>query len=400
MPRSNKLVIGVLVTLMVAFGPIALDLFLPTLPQLVGAFDTDVPRVQLTLSVYMIGFAISQMIYGPLSDRYGRRPMILTGIAVFGIASLASTGTTTIEHLLFWRFVQALGAASGVVLGRAVVRDVFGRHDSARMLAYVMTAMALAPLLAPILGGVLADAFGWRATFWALLGYAVIAFGAIVWLLPESNKTLSPTASAPRAILATYGTMLRHREYMGYVLTMTLLFSGLFAYISGSSFVLITVMDLTPKAFGLAFGASALGYGAGSQISGRMVHRLGIERLCLWGSVLAALSGITMAVLALAGMATPIAVVAPMVGVMLGIGMASPGAAAGAAGPFPNAAGAAASLLGFIQFSVAAIAGVAVGRWHENSAVPMATIVAIATVGAVVVFLTMVKGRPAVPQRP
>ncbi|MHA1571931.1 MAG: multidrug effflux MFS transporter, partial [Alphaproteobacteria bacterium] len=358
------------------------------------------PRVQLTLSVYMIGFAISQMIYGPLSDRYGRRPMILTGIAVFGIASLASTGTTTIEQLLFWRFVQALGAASGVVLGRAVVRDVFGRHDSARMLAYVMTAMALAPLLAPILGGVLADAFGWRATFWALLGYAVIAFGAIVWLLPESNKTLSPTASAPRAILATYGTMLRHREYMGYVLTMTLLFSGLFAYISGSSFVLITVMDLTPKAFGLAFGASALGYGAGSQISGRMVHRLGIERLCLWGSVLAALSGITMAVLALAGMATPIAVVAPMVGVMLGIGMASPGAAAGAAGPFPNAAGAAASLLGFIQFSVAAIAGVAVGRWHENSAVPMATIVAIATVGAVVVFLTMVKGRPAVPQRP
>ncbi len=400
MPRTNKLAIGFLVTLMVAFGPIALDLLLPALPQLMKAFNTDVMRVQLTLSVYMFGFAISQIIYGPLSDRYGRRPMILTGIAVFGIASLASTGTTTIEQLLFWRFVQALGAASGVVLGRAVVRDVFGRDDSARMLAYVMTAMAVAPLVAPILGGVLADAFGWRATFWALFGYAVIAFAAIALLLPESNKTLTPSAGQPRTILTTYGTMLRHREYMGYVLTMTLLFSALFAYISGSSFVMITVMGLSAKAFGLAFAANALGYGAGLQISGRLVRRLGVDRLCLRGAAIAALSGMTMAGLALLGAATPIAVVAPMVGVMLGIGIASPSAAAGAAGPFPNAAGAAASLLGFIQFTVAAIVGVAVGHWHENSAVPMATIVAVATAGAVVVFLTMVNRRSPAAQSP
>lgn len=391
MPMTNKLVLGTLVTLMVAFGPIAMDLFLPALPQMVEAFGSDVARVQLTLSVYMLGFALSQIIYGPLSDRYGRRPLILTGIALFGLASLASTAAATIEQLLLWRFLQALGAASGVVLGRAVVRDLFERQESARMLSYVTSAMALAPLLAPILGGVLADEFGWQATFWALVAYAAIAFAAIAWLLPESNKNLSRTATQPRVLAGTFAKMLGHREYVGYVATATLLFAALFAYISASPFVLIGVMGLTPKAFGLAFAANAVGYGAGSQISARLVRRLGLERLCSLGTTVSALFGLLLAGLAIAGAATPVAVVVPMVGVMLGVGLASPNATAGAAGPFPEDAGTAASLLGFIQFTVAASVGVGVGRLHVDSAVPMAVVIAVAAVGSCLSYRYAVK---------
>jgi MFS transporter, DHA1 family, multidrug resistance protein len=392
-PDARSPLITFLLIALVAFGPLSTDMYLPSLPSLVRVFETDVPTVQLTLSAFMVAFALSMLVYGPLSDRFGRRPVLIGGTAIYVLASVACALAPTIEVLIGARVLQAFGACAGPVIGRAVVRDVWGRDKAATVLAYIATAMALAPAIGPIIGGWLDVAFGWASTFWALAGFSGLALVMVVLLLGETNAHRNPDATSFGGLAKSYGALLRHRVYLGYVLTVSASYSVIFCFISGSSFVLIDVVGLTPDLYGLSFAGVVIGFMIGSFTSARISSRLGGAQMILMGGCLTALGGLVMAGFAWTSAPTVWTVVGPQAFAMIGVGFIMPNAQAGAIGPFPTMAGAASALMGFTQMGLAALVGLGIAVAFDGTARPMATGVAIAGVLALTAFLGLVRGR-------
>jgi DHA1 family bicyclomycin/chloramphenicol resistance-like MFS transporter len=368
--------LAILLTTLVALGPLSTDLYLPALPTLTQVFATDVARVQLTLSVFLAGFAVAQLFYGPLSDRYGRRPVLLFGLALYLVSSLACMLATSIDALILARFFQALGACVGPVLGRAIVRDVYGPLQAARVLAYISGAMAIAPMIGPFLGGWLTVWFGWRTNFAALTLFSAVQVTATFLLLGESNAHRDPEATQPRRILGNFRALLAARRYLGYLLCFSFGYAALFSFISGSSFVLIELHGLSPQAFGASFGFVVTGYITGTMISGKLTLKLGPPRLVLMGALLGTAAGTLMAILALAGGGVW-AVLLPMFVYMVATGLVMPNAIAGALVPYPKMAGAASALMGFVQMSLAAAVGIAVGHAWNGTAIPMTAAIAL-----------------------
>lgn len=366
----------VLLAMLVAIGPLSTDLYLPSLPTLVREFDTNVSDVQLTLSVFLFGFAISQLIYGPLSDRFGRKPVLIVGLSIFAAASAACALATSVSMLIGLRLMQAVGACSAGVVSRAVVRDLFDRRQAARMLAYSGALMGFAPAVAPLIGGYLLIWFGWEANFFvvALWGAVLIL---IAWTsLAESNTAPDPLALTPARMLANIRQLLSSRVYLSYALTNSAVFSGLFAFISGSSFVLIDVLGIPANEFGYYFALGVIGYMVGTVISGRLGSRVDVHRMIRIAAAFAALSGCTMAALALLGLENVWAVVIPMIGYMIAFGTIMPQSTASALAPFPGIAGLASAMLGFFQMTLGSLVGVAVGVLHDGTQIPLAMIVA------------------------
>jgi DHA1 family bicyclomycin/chloramphenicol resistance-like MFS transporter len=362
----------------VALGPISTDLYLPSVPAIGQDLGADVAATQLTLSVFMGAFAAAQLPVGPLSDRFGRRPIILIGLAVYALASVACAFAPSIEMLIAARAAQAIGACAGVVLGRAIVRDIYGHDRAARMLALIGSAMALAPMIGPILGGAVQVLFGWRWNFGILAGFGLVTL-ALAWIgLAESNDRRDPAALAPLRMAANFGTLLRHRGFLGFALSAAFSYAGLFAFISGSSFVLIDGLGVPAEHFGYFFALVVLGYVAGTQVTARLTMRLGIRRMLWLGGVICVAAGIAMVVLghtATRGLGA-LAVVGPMVCYMIGMGIVMPNAQAGALGPFAHMAGAASALMGFLQMAIAALTGIVFGQLHDGTPLPMTALVA------------------------
>lgn len=377
MPRSDSLTVRALLTVLVAFGPLSTDLYLPALPSLVTVFGSDIPTVQLTLSVFLIGFAGSQLFYGPLSDRFGRRPVLMAGVVVYLLASVVCAFAQTVEQLVFARLLQALGASCGPVVARAVVRDVYGRDRAATVLAYLAMAMALGPAVGPMIGGFLTVHFGWRSNFviLALLGAGALA--GVVLLLAETNLQRDRDALKPVRLLGNYARVLGDRRFLGYAAVVAGAYSGIFAFISGSSFVLIERLGLSPTVYGLSFGGVVLGYILGTFTAGQVSARLGTARMIRLGTLISLAGGAAGLVLAVAWPPSPAAVVLPVFVFILGTGLTLPNAMAGAVGPYPTMAGLASSLLGFIQMGVAALVGLVVGHLNDGTAVPMMEAIAV-----------------------
>jgi DHA1 family bicyclomycin/chloramphenicol resistance-like MFS transporter len=367
---------AVLLATLVALGPLSTDLYLPSLPELAAAFDSDAARVQLTLSVFLAGFGIAQLVYGPVSDRFGRRPVLLGGLAIYLLSSVACMLAPGIDTLIAARFFQALGACAGPVLGRAIVRDLYGPVEAARVLAYLGGAMALAPMLGPVLGGFLTVWFGWRANFALLATFSALQLIATALLLRESNALPDATATRPRRILANYRRLAVAPSYLGYLLCFAASYAALFAFISGSSFVLIGLFGFSPQGFGASFGFAVSGYLAGTLMAARLASRMPSRRLVLIGTVLGAAAGSAMLLLA-AAWPTAWGVLLPMFCCMLGTGLVIPNAIAAALAPYPGMAGAASALMGFVQMALAAGVGAAVGHAFDGSPVPMAIAVAL-----------------------
>jgi len=382
---------GVLLTALVAFGAVSTDLYLPSLPSIARDLETDVSRAQATLSVFMVAFACAQLVVGPLSDRFGRRPTLIGGLLLYILASVACIFAQTIDALLAARFVQALGACCGPVLSRAVVRDLFARADAARVLAYMGAAMGLVPAVAPVIGGQLEAWFGWRASFVFLTGFAALVLAAVWGLLPETNRRRDPGMLAPGRLIRAYAGFLGDRLYLGLTGAVACAFAGLFAFISGSSFVYIDLFGVRPDRFGFYFGACALGYAAGSLLAGRLARRVAPERLLPAGAAICAAGGAVMAAMALdggavgetaAGVAAARLLTLPMIVYMIGFGMVMPNGFALILGPYPQRAGAAAALVGFVQMAAGAAVGYAVGALLGDSPAPMAVAVALAGAGS------------------
>lgn len=393
MLRPESFLFAAILTALVAFGPLSTDMYLPSLPAMKTDFGATVSQVQLTLSVFLAGFAVSQLFYGPLSDRFGRRPVLLFGITVYGLASVACFLSTTIEGLILARFFQAFGACSGPVLGRAAVRDVYGQERAAQVLAYMGSAMALAPAVAPMFGGYLQVWFGWQANFVAISIFAFVLIGLVFFLIRETNMHQNPEALKPARIVGNYVQLLKHRDFLGYVLLNSFVFSGLFAFISGSSFVFIDIFGLEPNIYGICFGIVVCGYISGTLLAGRFSRKLGGPRMLCYGSILAMIAGLLLAGIAYIGGNTPTSVVAPMVLFMVAVGLVMPNSMAGAIGPFPKMAGSASALMGFLQMTIAACVGGSVGLLHNGTHLPMVSAIAVMGVLSFVTYFVFVRSK-------
>jgi len=374
--------VAVLLTAVVAIGSLSIDMALPSLPATAQAFGAQPATVQLTVTLFLAGFAVAQLVHGPLSDRIGRRRVLLGGLVVYAVGGLACWAAPSARLLVAARLLQALGAGSGPVVGRAVVRDLYEPTQAARVLGYMGTAMALTPILAPIVGGVIHVAFGWRAVYLTLAACGVIFLGVAVLLVPETNRRRDPDALRPGHLATNAADLLGDRTFLGYVLVVSLMFGGQFAFISGSSFVLIEVLQVPPHVYGLCFGLVAFGLMTGSFLAARLTPRVGIDRLIAAGTGIGAVAGCLMAALAWGGVRTVPAVIGPMYAFAVGVGVVLPTAVAGAIGPFPRTAGLASAVLGFLQLTAAAAYGTAVGRLYDGTPVPMAVAIAAAGLAA------------------
>ncbi|MBM3537448.1 MAG: multidrug effflux MFS transporter [Alphaproteobacteria bacterium] len=374
-----------------ALAPLSNDIYLVSLPSMTEAFAAGVGRVQLTLTAFVAGFAIGQYAYGPLSDRFGRRPLMLAGLALYVAASVAAAIAATVEVLIAARFVQAIGMSSGPVLGRAVVRDLYDRESAARLLSYMAVVAGFAPVVAPIIGSQLHVAFGWRANFIFVALYGAVALAVVAWQFDETNRRLDPEALRLRRMAGNIGTLLSSRLYLGYALTASCVGSGLFAFISGSPFVFLQVLGFAAADFGYLFAFCMCGYLVGSWISGRFVLRLGMDRLLRLGVVLALAGGLSMAGLAALHLNHVAAILGPMFVFMFAFALILPQAMAGALTPFPQIAGSASSLIGLCQYGLSAIVGTAVAALFDGSALPMAAAIGVMAVLAALAYAALVR---------
>lgn len=384
-PGSGALIL--LLALLTAVGTLSTDMYLPSLPAIAAAFATDAGQVQLTLSVFLVGFALGQIVYGPIADIYGRKPVLLSGLTLFVAASFVCMAATSIGALIAARFVQAVGACAAVVLARAIVRDLHTTEESARILSLMGAIMGLVPAVAPVVGAVLEQAFGWRASF-ALSAALALALALIVavWL-PETVPGGAPGKWSARGMIDDFARLAVHRRFRRYTAAVCLGYGGLFAFISGSSFVLQGHYGLDELEFGLAFAAAVIGYIGGTLIGAVLTRRIGVDRTIAIGTMALAAGGAAMALLVLIEPPHYLQVLAPMVVYMAGVGLTLPSAMAGAITPFPERAGTASSLVGFSQMTFAAAVGVMVGNLVEHTPDALAWTVAVLGVANLVLTL-------------
>jgi DHA1 family bicyclomycin/chloramphenicol resistance-like MFS transporter len=385
-PRRRLGRVAVLLTAVVGLGALSIDMFLPSLPALAVAYGTDAATAQLTVTLFLAGLAPAQLAWGPLSDRYGRRRTLLAGLVLYTAAGLGCALAPGIRSLILARVVQAFGAGSGQVIARAIVRDVYPRAEAARVLALMGTAQALTPILAPVLGGLLHAWLGWRSVFFVLTGFGAVFVLAAARLAPETNVRPDATALRPARFAENVATVLRDRAYVAYVLVVTFMFCGQFAFISGSSFVLIGGLGVPPAVYGVCFAAVAVGIMTGSFITSRLAGRLPGDRMITTGTALGAAGGLVMAALAWGGVVGVAPIIAPMFFFALGLGLANPNAVAGAVSPYPHMAGLAAAVLGVTQMTGSALYGITVGRLSDGTAAPMALAIASAGLAATLSF--------------
>jgi len=359
-----------------AFAPMSIDMYLPGFTALQHDLRATPEAVQRTLVVFFLGLALGQAFWGPVSDRYGRKRPLLLGIALYGAASVGCALAGSIDRLLLWRLLQALGGCAGIVIARSMVRDLYPPVDAARVFSRLTLVLGAAPILAPMAGAALVQALGWRAIFVALAGFGLLCFAAAA-ALPESLPASARSRASQhpvRQALRTYGALLRDRSYIGFALSGALGQSAMFAYIAGAPFVFMQVFGLRPAQFGWLFGSNALGLIAASQLNHALLARVTSHALLGWALRSLVVWAVLMLALSLLGIGGFWAVALPLFAALCSLGFSFPNATALALAHQAGRVGSAAALLGSLQFTLAALSGSAVGLFAAQSAAPMAAV--------------------------
>lgn len=370
-----------------AFGPLAIDFYLPGFSAIAMAFGTDEKHVQLTLAVYFAGLSLGQLAYGPIADRFGRRLPLLAGVMLFTLGSLACAIAPSLEWLIAARFVQALGGCAGMVLSRAIVSDKCDAVASAKVFSQLMLVMGLAPILAPMLGGVLVNYWGWQSVFVALTVFSVLTALAVALGMPESMPSHHPRHPLSGA-LRQYGRLLNDRVFLGYALTGGIAMGGMFSYIAGSPFVFIKLYGVPPEHYGWLFGSNAAGFILVAQINARLLAKNAPAVLmarAVWVYLAAAL---TLAGLSAFHPAQLWPLLVPLFICISSLGCIIPNTSACAMSGQGARAGSASALMGCLQFGLAAGAASMVGVLHDGTALPMAGVISVCGLLAVLIGLS------------
>ncbi len=373
-------VLGILSTLM-GFASISTDVYLPAMPTMGVALRANQGAVEWTVSAYLTGFSLGMLAWGPIGDRYGRRTPIAIGLVLFVIGSAGCALAGGIGAMVGWRIVQALGACASVVLARAMVRDLYQGDRAAQMMSTLLTVMAIAPLLGPLVGGQILGLAGWRAIFWTLVGVGVLTLAALYTLpetLPAKQRNQEPLATA----FANYALLLRDRTLLGYAGAGGFFYAGMFAYVAGSPFAYISYHHVPAQLYGLLFGSSVIGIMGANLVNARAVPRLGSDRLLRLGTIAATAAALVLAFDAwsgfggLAGLAIPLFVFASTTGFIVA------NAITGAMALFPNRAGAVSALIGATQYGSGMVGSALVGFFADGTPWPMGWVIAVCAIGS------------------
>jgi DHA1 family bicyclomycin/chloramphenicol resistance-like MFS transporter len=376
-----------------AFAPLSIDMYLPALPRMAADLHSADSTLQFTLTAFIIGLALGQLLVGPISDAIGRRKPLLIGLTLYAGASVLCALSPSAELLIAARAVQALGAAAGIVIARAVVRDLYSGTAMTKFFSMLMLVSGLAPILAPVIGGQILRLTSWRGVFVVLTVFGALLLVATALALPEPLPAERRQPGRLGASLRTYAGLLADRSFLGYALSGGLMFGGMFAYISASSFVLQDVYGLSPQEFSLVFGANGIGIVLAGQLNGRLVGRIPERPLLAVGLTASAVGGVGVLLAAVFSLPLP-ALLVPLV---LLVAMVMPNASSLAMGEHPHNAGSASALVGVLQFVVGGLATPLVSLGGANSAIPMGIVMASFAVAALITFLTLT--RPTIPQR-
>jgi DHA1 family bicyclomycin/chloramphenicol resistance-like MFS transporter len=389
--RQRKGELVFLLGAVTAFAPVSIDMYLPSLPVLGTEFGASAGHVQLSVASFFLGLAVGQGFYGPLSDRFGRTRPLCAGLLLFVLASIGCALAPSIDFLIVVRFFQALGACSGQVISRAVVRDLFEPREAVQVFSLLVLVMGVSPVLAPLVGAQILQWFPWRTIFWviATLG-AMGLIGTFLGLKESHHGERKPLVIGN--VMRTYADLLRDRAFMGYVLTGGMALAGMFAYIVGSPYVFMEHFNVTTARFGLIFGVNALGLVLAAQVNARLVRRFTSDAIIRKVLAIQVTAGILLFAGAWWGFLGLYGVAALLFVYVSSVGCLFPNITAMAMAPQGARAGSASALIGVIQFVLAAVSASLIGAANSGAAVPMAVVLGTCSVLAALVYRTMVYG--------
>lgn len=387
-PRQRLMLLTL--TMTSSLGMVASTIYVPSIPAIAGAFETSIARVQLTFVGYLLAFAASMLVLGPLSDRYGRRRTILCGLALSAISSVACAISPTIDFLIAARVVQGIGACAGLVVGRAITREVWGREAAARVIAGRAIAATLMQAFAPILGGYLQGWFGWRCNFVVIGVIACVAMALVTRYVPEGRAaTVAPSRTG--GMLASYRTLLGTRRFLSYAFTAAGSHAGFHIFAAGAPAVLIVGFGIRPEDYGSYASLPPMGFLVGSFLSNRLTRRLGVDGLITIGCTVLIPAASIMVTLALLSVANPYAVIGPMILICCGSGLITPNATAGSLGVNAGMVGTASGLGSFMQMTGAAGATALLSLGPSGSPLMLASIIALVGLFAATAFGSLIQ---------
>lgn len=390
MTKSRILWIAFVLGALSAFGPLSIDMYLPSLPTLADNLHTTTSLAQLSLTACLLGLAVGQIVAGPLSDVRGRRGPLVVSLVLYAAASLLCVFAPNIGVLIGLRFIQGLTGSAGIVISRAVARDLYSGKELTRFFSLLMLVNGVAPIAAPVLGGVLLNFVSWRGVFMVLCVVGVAMLIAVVLGLPETLPVSRRSSGGLKQTLSTLGHLFTDRRFMGYALSQALITGAMFAYIAGSPFVLQDIFGVSPQTYSIIFAVNGLGIVLFSQLTGRLVGRFSERQLLLSGVLIAAIAGISLLTVAFTG-GQLFAVLVPLFFVVSCVGIVSTTTTSLAMQSQQRSAGSASAMLGLLPLLLGSIASPLVGLGSGTTPIPMAIVIAIAEVGALLSFMVLAK---------
>jgi DHA1 family bicyclomycin/chloramphenicol resistance-like MFS transporter len=384
--KQKQFYLILILGLLSAIGPLSIDMYLPAFPSIAKGLHTTVSSVMLSLSSFFVGISVGQLLYGPLLERYGRKTPLYFGLTLYAISSVACAMAMSVETLILFRFLQALGGCVGMVASRAMVRDLFEVKDNAKVFSTLMLVVAVSPIIAPTLGGFISANFGWRYIFWMLIIVIALIIAGIYFLLPESKKPDTNFSLKPKAILSGFAEIIKHPQFGVYTFTGAVAYAGLYAYISGSPYVFMEVFKVTEQHYGWIFAIVAAGLISASQLNSILLKKYTSDQIIKVTLSVQGVIGIVLVSTSLFGYSELYSTITLVFLFLCCQGFLFPNASALSMAPFGHNAGNASALMGFIQMSVGAFMSAMVSVLHNGTTLSMTGVMAFCTLTASLIY--------------
>lgn len=381
--RMRRWLLLLLLSAIMGMGPLATNFYLPAMPIMSRTLGAQHGELELTISGYLVGFSFGQLVWGPIGDRYGRRGPMAVGLMLFIVASAGCALSTEASQVILWRMVQSLGACAGMVLGRAIVRDLYEGDRAAQMMSTLVSVIAIAPLVGPIAGGQILKFAPWQGIFWALVSIGAVALFGISRTsetLPRERRNTEP----PARVFADYWRFLKNRRVIGYAVAGSFFYCGIYAYIAGTPFAYIQYYHMSADLYGLLFAVNIVSYMLTNMLNARVVRQAGGARMLLVGAVIAAVSGVALACAATTGAFGVWGLIAPLFVFISATGFIVANSVAGAMAPFPDRAGAVSALIGALHYTGGIVGSVLVSAFADGTPSALGWVVAFSGAGAAI----------------